>query len=85
MAGVACCVTGGFLLLGSYFDLIRSGDYYKNEEFKVIDVVESFGHIGIAMFSFEGNGVILNLNNDARDKKRYPKILTLAIITVVFW
>lgn len=44
-----------------------------------------FGHIGIAMFSFEGNGVVLNLFNDAKDKRRYPSLLTVAILTIVVW
>lgn len=35
------------------------------------------------MFVFEGNGVILNLRDAADDKKKYPKILSLAVLTVV--
>jgi amino acid permease len=35
------------------------------------------------MFVFEGNGVILNLRASAENKKRYPRILTLAILLIV--
>jgi amino acid permease len=35
------------------------------------------------MFVFEGNGIVPNLNNEAKDKRRYPFILVLAVITVI--
>lgn len=31
----------------------------------LINISETFGYIGIAMFAFEGNGVILNLRAEA--------------------
>ena len=36
---------------------------------KMIDISNTFGYIGIAMFVFEGNGVILNLRAVAKNKK----------------
>jgi amino acid permease len=37
------------------------------------------------MFSFEGNGVVINLKAEARDKKRYPSLLKAAMITIIIW
>lgn len=37
------------------------------------------------MFSFEGNGVVINLKAAARDKVRYPKHLMMAMITVIIF
>lgn len=46
-----------------------SHDTYVHEDVKVFDVSSFFGYIGIAMFIFEGNGIVLNLNHEAKDKK----------------
>lgn len=37
------------------------------------------------MFIFEGNGIVLNLNNEAKDKRKYPNILSGAVVTVIIW
>jgi amino acid permease len=37
------------------------------------------------MFSFEGNGIVINLKAEAKDKKVYPSLLRLAILTVIIW
>ena len=42
-----------------------------------------FGHIGVAMFVFEGNAVIMNVRSEAKNKERYPYLLVLAIITTL--
>jgi hypothetical protein len=52
---------------------------------KIFEVKEFFGYIGIAMFAFEGNGVVINLRAEARDKVRYPTILNLAIFVIIVW
>lgn len=60
-------------------------DTYVHEDVKVFDVSSFFGYIGIAMFIFEGNGIVLNLNYEAKDKKKYPKILMGAVATIITW
>jgi amino acid permease len=30
------------------------------------------GHIGVAMFIFEGNAVIMNVRSETKDKEKYP-------------
>lgn len=50
---------------------------------KILDIKKTFGYIGIALFAFEGNGVVLNLRAASKNKQLYPKILTLAVICAV--
>ena len=37
------------------------------------------------MFSYEGNGVVINLKAAARDKRKYPKHLMMGVLTVVIF
>ena len=41
------------------------------------------GHIGVAMFVFEGNAVIMNVRAETKDINRYPIILNGAILFTV--
>lgn len=41
------------------------------------------GHIGVAMFVFEGNAVIMNVRAETKDINRYPYILNGAILFTV--
>ena len=41
------------------------------------------GHIGVAMFVFEGNAVIMNVRAETKNQKAYPKILSSAIVFTV--
>jgi proton-coupled amino acid transporter len=41
------------------------------------------GHIGVAMFVFEGNAAIMNVRSETKNKDRYPKLLILSIITTL--
>lgn len=66
MSGVACATLGGLLLIG-YCSGKLNNDTYVHEDVKVFDASQFFGYIGIAMFIFEGNGIVLNINNEARD------------------
>lgn len=38
------------------------------------------GHIGVAMFVFEGNAVIITVRDEAKDKEKFPKLLIASII-----
>mmetsp|Transcript_7239 Transcript_7239/g.5227 ORF Transcript_7239/g.5227 Transcript_7239/m.5227 type:complete len:168 (+) Transcript_7239:734-1237(+) len=44
-----------------------------------------FGYIGIAMYSFEGNGVVINLRAAARNKDLYPRILVMSMVTIIIF
>ena len=47
---------------------------------KVFDISGMFGHIGVAMFVFEGNAVIMNVRAETKDKSKYPFILSMAVV-----
>jgi len=40
------------------------------------------GYAGLAMFTFEGTAVVLNLRHEAKKAVRYPKYLTMAVVSV---
>ena len=50
---------------------------------KVIDVYQVFGNLGVAMFVFEGNAVVINVRAETINQHKYPKILTSAIVSVL--
>jgi len=39
------------------------------------DFLGMIGHIGVAMFVFEGNAVIMNVRAEAKNKDKYPLML----------
>lgn len=51
----------------------------------MFDIGQFFGYIGIAIFAFEGNGVVINLRAETKDKKSYPNILRGAIASIIVW
>lgn len=84
MSGIFCALLGGLIMIGICGHELNN-DTYIHEDVKVFDVSNFFGYIGIAMFIFEGNGVVLNLHNEAREKRKYPKILTMSVVSVITW
>jgi amino acid permease len=84
MVGIACALVGGFMMIGYCSDTIASGHQVAGD-MEVFNIKAFFGYIGIAMFAFEGNGVVINLKAEARDKNRYPVILQLAILSIIVW
>ena len=84
MAGIACALVGGFMMIGFCSDKIANGQQVPGD-MKIFEIKDFFGYIGIAMFAFEGNGVVINLRAEARDKARYPAILRLAILAIIVW
>jgi amino acid permease len=84
MAGIFGALLGGILMISYCGGKLHDGSY-SHEEIKYFDVGQTFGFIGIAMFAFEGNGVVINLRSEAKDKKKYPRYLQLAVLTVICW
>jgi len=60
-----------------------SSGAYVHQPIKYFDAFQVFGHIGIAMFAFEGNCVILNIRAEARNKRAYPSLLVASIASVL--
>jgi len=42
------------------------------------------GYAGLAMYTFEGTAVVLNLRNEARNPKKYPRYMKWALFSVIF-
>jgi hypothetical protein len=66
VCGISCALLGGFLLIGYDIDLLSTGRGVEGD-IKILDIKQLLGFLGIAMFSFEGNGVILNLRAEAKN------------------
>lgn len=43
------------------------------------------GHIGIVIFVFQRNSVILNLKANSKNQRKYPKILFVAVSIIFVW
>jgi solute carrier family 36 (proton-coupled amino acid transporter) len=84
MSGIACALVGGLLLIGYCGNELATGKAPAGE-IKIFEYAEFFGYVGIAMFSFEGNGIVINLKAAARNKSSYPNILRLAIVVIIIW
>lgn len=82
MVGITIAVIGMVSMFGYCGEHISSG--------KVVDaplmwfnVKAIFGHIGVAMFTFEGNACIINVRAEAKNQDRFSKILVAGILTTV--
>lgn len=84
MSGIFGTLLGGLLLIIYCTEHLSSGDY-SHDEIKLFDVTKMFGYIGITIFVFEGNGVVINLRAESKDKQKYRFMLYLAILTVITW
>ncbi len=84
MTGIACALTGGLILIGYFCNMLVNKEDPPGE-IKIFDYAQFFGYVGIAMFSFEGNGVVINLKAIAKNKKKYPNLLRLAVLSIIIW
>jgi uncharacterized protein with PQ loop repeat len=52
-----------------------------DSELKLFDFDKIIGRIGLAMYIFDGNAIVVNIRAEANEKKSYyPKILVKAIV-----
>lgn len=79
MVGITCATLAFIMLVGYCSYYMTTSSYPPPYPVEYFNVNQVFINIGIAMFVFEGNGVILNLRTEAKDRKSYPSILTLAV------
>jgi amino acid permease len=53
----------------------------SHSELKYFDIYSIIGRIGLAMYIFDGNAIVLSIRAEAREKKaQYPSILKRAIV-----
>ena len=82
MAGIAVAVVGVISIFSYCLNLMATGQSVRGEPV-VLDWAGLFGHIGVAMFIFEGNAVVINIKAETRNQQVYSKILVLSIATCV--
>jgi amino acid permease len=79
MAGISVAIVGMCCIFGYCFNSMATHTAV-NSPVEVFDILGVLGHVGVAMFVFEGNAVIMNVRNETKDKPRYPQILVYAIV-----
>jgi amino acid permease len=84
MFGILGATIGGFMMIGTLANKL-STDSYSHTPINWFDVSSIFSNIGITIFVFEGNGVVINLRAEAKNKKKYPFLLRMAILTIITW
>jgi amino acid permease len=82
IAGISVALVGMVCMFGYCVNLFVT-DNYVHSSINYFDVSGMLGHIGVAMFVFEGNAVIMNVRAEARHKEAYPGILRAAIVCTV--
>ncbi len=80
--GIGMALIGMLCMLG-YLGAKIHNDEQVAGELKVFDAFQTFGNIGVAMFVFEGNAVVINVRAETINQDRYPKLLTSATVTVI--
>ncbi len=82
IAGISVALVGMICMLGFCINLFAK-DQYVHSPINLIDFSGMVGHIGVAMFVFEGNAVIINVRAETKNKQAYPMILKCAILFTV--
>ena len=82
IAGISVALIGMVSIFEYCFNNIAHGEYVKSP-INYFDIGGMLGHIGVAMFVFEGNAVIMNVRAECKNKEKYPLLLKLAIVTTM--
>ena len=82
MAGISIALLGMALMFGYLGEKLHNDEQVAGD-LKVFDAFQFFGNIGVAMFVFEGNAVVINVRAETINQHKYPKILTTAIMAVL--
>ena len=82
MFGIGLAIIGMLIMFGILGNKIAT-DQESPGEVKVFDPFQFFGNIGVAMFVFEGNAVVINVRSEARNPEKYGNILTSAVLAVL--
>ena len=64
MAGIGVALIGMCVMSGILGSKLAKDEEVKSD-LKVFDPLEFFGNIGVAMFVFEGNAVVINVRSEA--------------------
>ena len=80
-AGIFLAIAGMVCMFGILGDKVSQGEVVDTD-LKTFDVLAFFGNIGVAIFVFEGNAVVINVHSEARHPDKFNKILASAISTI---
>ena len=82
MFGIGMASLGMVMIFG-YLGEKMARDEQVVGDLKVFDAYQTVGNLGVAMFVFEGNAVVINVRAETINQHKYPKILTSAIVSVL--
>ena len=82
IAGISVALIGMICIFGFCINLFATHTAVYTP-INYFDFSGMMGHIGVAMFVFEGNAVIMNVRAETKDQTKYPIILKLAILFTV--
>ena len=79
---VMIAITGMLCIFYYSFSQIAIGGVTSHHsELKLFDFYSIMGRIGLAMYIFDGNAIVVNIRAEANEKKKYyPRILIKAIV-----
>ena len=64
--GIGMAIIGMGFMFGILSDKLANDEEVKTD-LKVFEPLEFFGNIGVAMFVFEGNAVVINVRSEAKN------------------
>ena len=82
MFGVLMATIGILIMFGLLEKYTQKG-LTVEEDLKVFAFAQVEGNIGVAMFVFEGNAVVINLKAEAKNKDAYSLILASSVMAVL--
>ena len=82
MFGIGMATLGMVMIFG-YLGEKLARDEQVMGDLKVFDAYQTVGNLGVAMFVFEGNAVVINVRAETINQHKYPKILTSGIVSVL--
>jgi len=78
---VFIAITGMLCIFYYSFSQFTLGEQESKSELKLFDFDKILGRIGLAMYIFDGNAIVVNIRAEANEKKSYyPRILVKAIV-----
>ena len=80
--GITMATVGLAMIFGYLGRKLSTGEEVQGD-LKVFDTYQVFGNLGVAMFVFEGNAVVINVRAETINQHKYPRILTSAIMAVL--
>lgn len=82
IAGISVAIVGMLCIFGFCINLFATGGAVYTPV-NYFDFAGMMGHIGVAMFVFEGNAVIMNVRAETKNQHQYPQILKASIVFTV--